>query len=400
MIKLTTTHGLALLIATTSTFALAQAQGPDRKGGEPSEGRRMEAGENQGSPRQGSQRGEKSESRGTGDKSGSRSGGDRSSQREEGASRKEERATDTKRDTERRDRDTERSAKSKNDSPDRSKSRSSSKEAEKDDEAGRADKQSGRAEERMTGEGKDDSDQRAKSRSASEKQEKSDKAAKGAGPERAKDASAGKDEAEPKEARERRRESRDDIREVRRTVTSEKHTQVRDVFLKDVDRDRVRADVDVRVRIGVALPRRVVLHEVPASVVEIIPAYRRYRYVVVRDEICIVDPETHVIIDVIGREPTRRIAGRQSLQGPERFVLTREEENIVLDHVDSDRYEAAVDLELDVGINLPRSARVHAFPDVVVDKLPKVKPYRFTVIDDDVAIVDAEKLEVVYVIDQ
>ena len=59
-------------------------------------------------------------------------------------------------------------------------------------------------------------------------------------------------------------------------------------------------DVDINVSVGVAVPRTVVLHPVPVDIVEIVPAFRRYRYFVLASgEIVIVDPATFVIVYVL-----------------------------------------------------------------------------------------------------
>jgi Protein of unknown function (DUF1236) len=59
-------------------------------------------------------------------------------------------------------------------------------------------------------------------------------------------------------------------------------------------------DIDVDVSVGVAVPRTVVLHPVPVDIVEIVPAFRHYRYFVLANgEIVIVDPATFVVVYVI-----------------------------------------------------------------------------------------------------
>jgi hypothetical protein len=60
------------------------------------------------------------------------------------------------------------------------------------------------------------------------------------------------------------------------------------------------ADIDIDVSIGVAVPRTVVLHPVPVDIVEIVPAFRHYRYFVLANgEIVIVDPATFVVVYVL-----------------------------------------------------------------------------------------------------
>jgi hypothetical protein len=64
-------------------------------------------------------------------------------------------------------------------------------------------------------------------------------------------------------------------------------------------RPRAEPDIDFDVHVGVSVPRHIHLVVVPDEIVEIVPAWRRYLYFVVGDEICIVDPDTYVIVEVI-----------------------------------------------------------------------------------------------------
>ena len=62
------------------------------------------------------------------------------------------------------------------------------------------------------------------------------------------------------------------------------------------------------VSVGVSVPPRVTVYDLPPSVVDIVPQYRGYRYTIVRDEIVIIDPRTRKIVEVIDRDPGRRRA--------------------------------------------------------------------------------------------
>jgi hypothetical protein len=60
------------------------------------------------------------------------------------------------------------------------------------------------------------------------------------------------------------------------------------------------SNVDVDVSIGIAVPRTVVLHAVPADVIAVVPAFRHYKYFVLANgEIVIVDPATFVVVYVL-----------------------------------------------------------------------------------------------------
>ncbi len=59
------------------------------------------------------------------------------------------------------------------------------------------------------------------------------------------------------------------------------------------------ANIGVDIAVGVAVPRTIVLNPLPPTIVEIVPEYRRYRFVAVEGRILIVDPVTFEIVDVI-----------------------------------------------------------------------------------------------------
>ncbi|MBX6426256.1 MAG: DUF1236 domain-containing protein [Variibacter sp.] len=53
------------------------------------------------------------------------------------------------------------------------------------------------------------------------------------------------------------------------------------------------------ISVGTTVPRSVTLHSLPSEIVEIVPAWRNYRYVMVQDQIVIIDPETYRIVAVL-----------------------------------------------------------------------------------------------------
>ncbi|WP_287749149.1 DUF1236 domain-containing protein, partial [Methylobacterium sp.] len=57
--------------------------------------------------------------------------------------------------------------------------------------------------------------------------------------------------------------------------------------------------VNFSLSVGTAVPRSVTLHALPPTIVSLVPAYRGFRYVLVEDDIVIIDPDTYEIVDVI-----------------------------------------------------------------------------------------------------
>ncbi len=58
-------------------------------------------------------------------------------------------------------------------------------------------------------------------------------------------------------------------------------------------------DVDVSISVGTRLPPRVSVRPLPPTVIEIVPQYRGYAYVLIGSQIVIVDPDTHEIVAVL-----------------------------------------------------------------------------------------------------
>ncbi|MET0258360.1 MAG: DUF1236 domain-containing protein, partial [Methylobacterium sp.] len=78
-------------------------------------------------------------------------------------------------------------------------------------------------------------------------------------------------------------------------------TTQRTEFRSTLTRGGVRplTNVNFNVRVGTAIPRSVRLNPLPASIFALVPAYRGFDYVLVGDDIVIIDPDTYEIIDVI-----------------------------------------------------------------------------------------------------
>jgi hypothetical protein len=159
------------------------------------------------------------------------------------------------------------------------------------------------------------------------------------------------------------------------------------------------ANVKFNISIGTSVPREVRLYPIPPSVVEIVPAYRSYRYVWVADEIVIVDPQTYVIVAVVDRDGGSHAAApsghavRLSLSDSERRMVVRE----VTEHRDGQPLEG---LSIEIGRQLPDSIRLTKFPEPVIEEVPKLRDYRYVLTRDEIVIVDARDAIVALTIEQ
>jgi hypothetical protein len=180
-------------------------------------------------------------------------------------------------------------------------------------------------------------------------------------------------------------------------VSEEKRSGVRERLFKENRRvDRVsRTNINVDIRVGTRIPRSVRLHTLPVSIVSFAPAYRGYSYIVLEDDtICIVDPRTFVIVDVIH-------AGTQRADRPGRTQLTlsAEDRRFIYRTVPKSR-TADVRVRLALGAEVPRDVELLAFPEDVVERVPAVRRYRYVVTENDIVIVDPDDHAVALVIEE
>lgn len=58
-------------------------------------------------------------------------------------------------------------------------------------------------------------------------------------------------------------------------------------------------NVNFNISVGATVPRTIELHPLPATIVEVYPQWRGYRFILVRDEIIIIEPGSYRIVAVI-----------------------------------------------------------------------------------------------------
>lgn len=81
-------------------------------------------------------------------------------------------------------------------------------------------------------------------------------------------------------------------------LSQEQRTKIRGVIVGD--RNVARVDhADFNIRVGVAVPRSVHVAVLPPEVVTIVPEYRGFEYVVVGDQLLIIDPNTLEIVAIL-----------------------------------------------------------------------------------------------------
>ena len=80
-------------------------------------------------------------------------------------------------------------------------------------------------------------------------------------------------------------------------LSTEQRTQITSVIKEQ--RVQPVTNVNFSISVGTRVPRDVTFHTLPERVVTIYPEWRRYKYILVKEQIVIVDPNTYEIVAVL-----------------------------------------------------------------------------------------------------
>jgi hypothetical protein len=81
------------------------------------------------------------------------------------------------------------------------------------------------------------------------------------------------------------------------SLTTEQRTKI-STTIRQSNVQPVR-NVNFNISVGTVVPRTVTLHALPATVIEVYPQWRGYRFILVEDEIIIIEPSSYKIVAVI-----------------------------------------------------------------------------------------------------
>lgn len=179
----------------------------------------------------------------------------------------------------------------------------------------------------------------------------------------------------------------------RANVSDEQRRIVRERLLRQRVQRVPRSRIGMPLSIGSHIPRHHRLHRLSPAILALAPPYSGYSYLVVDDTVCIVDPETYAIVDILP-------ATFEQAQGPARpaLALSGEQMRFIYANVPKDRARADLRIRLALGAEIPRGVDLFAFPEIVIGQVPLVEPYRYLVVENDVVIVDPADRSVVLVI--
>ncbi|QHO79048.1 hypothetical protein ACH79_24365 [Bradyrhizobium sp. CCBAU 051011] len=166
-------------------------------------------------------------------------------------------------------------------------------------------------------------------------------------------------------------------------------------------------NVNFSLSVGTVVPRNVHFRPLPADVVEVMPQYRGYNFIVVREDIVIIEPSTYKIVDVLPR------GGRSTAAAPapRKSTFSDSERDVVRKHARSSRTEqrsnrveqrttgSATSTRIRVGDRLPDSVVIRSFPDEVYRESPRLREYRYIERDDRTYIIEPGERRIIEEID-
>lgn len=155
--------------------------------------------------------------------------------------------------------------------------------------------------------------------------------------------------------------------------------------------------VNFAVNVGVAVPTSVRLAPLPDTIVSIVPQYRGYNYFVTEQQIVIVEPASHRIVEVLPMEGR----GRAAAAPARKLEFTKEQREAIKKHATSKQRTTTTGSARRVTVEetIPADVELEEFSDVVVKEVPTVRSYRYIRRDNDVIVVDPGSRRVLDVID-
>jgi Protein of unknown function (DUF1236) len=173
---------------------------------------------------------------------------------------------------------------------------------------------------------------------------------------------------------------------ARLQATDQQRREVRQRLSGNHQRERISLSrLNAPLAIGSRIPRGHRLQRFAPALLALVPAYAAYRYLIVDDTICVVDPESYAIIDLIPSSIEQ--ASPRPMERPA-LALSADQMRCVYAATPKDQARTDLHIRLALGAEIPRNVELFAFPEEGLACAPELVGYRHIVVDDDVVIVD------------
>ena len=160
-------------------------------------------------------------------------------------------------------------------------------------------------------------------------------------------------------------------------------------------RSEATTNVNFTVNVGATVPETVHYSPLPEEIVSIVPQYRGYDYVMVRDEVVIIEPRTRKIVTVIHEGGSSGASARRTSLN----IPTEKRRKIHTEVIRSYHGPRDVRFDLRVGERVPQNVTLETFPETIYSEDPDLKTYEYVVVQERVVLVDPQSREVVEILE-
>jgi hypothetical protein len=156
-------------------------------------------------------------------------------------------------------------------------------------------------------------------------------------------------------------------------------------------------NVNFSLNVGTTVPASVRFYPVTPAIVAVYPQYRGYHFVMVEEEIIIIEPRTKKIVQVI---PVQRGSGMATVRS--KLKLSDQQRNTIRSSVRRPAATtglAAAEKEITIGERVPETIVIERFPDTVYRSMPSMRSYQYIVRDRGIYVVDPRERTVIDLIE-
>ena len=159
-------------------------------------------------------------------------------------------------------------------------------------------------------------------------------------------------------------------------------------------------NVNFAINVGTVVPSSVRFYPVTRAMIDVYPQFRGYHFMVVNEEIVIVEPRSRKIVQVIAYQGGGQATLRSKLK------LSDKQRNVIRSSVrrpststTTTGASTTVEREISIGDTLPETVVIERFPDTVYRDVPSIRSYQYITRDRGVYVVDPRERRVIDLID-
>jgi hypothetical protein len=163
--------------------------------------------------------------------------------------------------------------------------------------------------------------------------------------------------------------------------------------------------VNFSINVGSTVPASTRLYPVTRAMIDVYPQYRGYSFMVVNDEIVIVEPRTKRIVEVVMVGGGQRATVASAPSAKSKLNLTQKQRDVIRSSVRRTKAPVTtgaattVEKEITIGDRLPETVVIERFPNTVYRSVPSMRSYHYITRDRGVYVVDPRERTVIDLID-